>query len=57
MKLLLVVVMALAVGIEAAEEKAIKVKDKQMMRQMIIYDKVGWRLQELKLFLNISLTF
>jgi hypothetical protein len=40
MKLLLLVVVLAVVGIEAAKEKAIKVKDKDMMRKMIIYDKV-----------------
>lgn len=40
MKLLLLVVALCALGIEGAKEKAIKVKDKDMMRKMIIYDKV-----------------
>lgn len=41
MKLLLVVVILLVASTEAAKEKAIKVKDKDMMRKMIIYDKVN----------------
>lgn len=41
MKLLLAVAILFAVGAEAAKEKAIKVKDKDMMRKMIIYDKVN----------------
>ena len=40
MKLLLLVLIAAVIGSEAAKEKAIKVKDKDMMRKMIIYDKV-----------------
>lgn len=40
MKLLLAVVILCVLGIEGAKEKAIKVKDKDMMRKMIIYDKV-----------------
>jgi hypothetical protein len=40
MKVLLVVAILLVFGAEAAKEKAIKVKDKDMMRKMIIYDKV-----------------
>jgi hypothetical protein len=40
MKLLLLVVVLFVLGAEAAKEKAIKVKDKDMMRKMIIYDKV-----------------
>lgn len=40
MKLLLLVVVLTVVAIDAAKEKAIKVKDKDMMRKMIIYDKV-----------------
>lgn len=32
------------VGSEAAKEKAIKVKDKDMMRKMIIYDKVKFKI-------------
>lgn len=39
MKLLVVVVIMFVLGAEAAKEKAIKVKDKDMMRKMIIYDK------------------
>lgn len=42
MKLLLLMVILSALSIDAAKEKAIKpVKDKDMMRKMIIYDKVG----------------
>lgn len=41
MKLLLLVVALCAIGIEGAKEKAIKIKDKDMMRKMIIYDKVS----------------
>ena len=40
MKLLLLVLIVAVIGSEAAKEKAIKVKDKDMMRKMIIYDKV-----------------
>lgn len=41
MKLLLLVVAVIAFSaVDAAKEKAIKVKDKDMMRKMIIYDKV-----------------
>jgi hypothetical protein len=40
MKVLLVVAILLVLCAEAAKEKAIKVKDKDMMRKMIIYDKV-----------------
>lgn len=40
MKLLLIMVILAVAGTEAAKEKAIKVKDKDMMRKMIIYDKV-----------------
>jgi hypothetical protein len=40
MKLLLLVVVLFVLGAESAKEKAIKVKDKDMMRKMIIYDKV-----------------
>lgn len=40
MKLLVIIVVLVVAGIEAAKEKAIKVKDKDMMRKMIIYDKV-----------------
>lgn len=39
MKLLVVLVIMFVLGAEAAKEKAIKVKDKDMMRKMIIYDK------------------
>lgn len=41
MKLLLVVVILFVASIDGAKEKAIKVKDKDMMRKMIIYDKVN----------------
>lgn len=40
MKLFVGLVILLVIGAEAAKEKAIKVKDKDMMRKMIIYDKV-----------------
>lgn len=40
MKFLLVIVALCVLGIDGAKEKAIKVKDKDMMRKMIIYDKV-----------------
>lgn len=40
MKLLVIMVILAVAGTEAAKEKAIKVKDKDMMRKMIIYDKV-----------------
>lgn len=40
MKLLVIIVVLAVAGIEAAKEKAVKVKDKDMMRKMIIYDKV-----------------
>lgn len=40
MKLLVIMVILAVVGTEAAKEKAVKVKDKDMMRKMIIYDKV-----------------
>lgn len=40
MKFLLLVVVLFVAGIDAAKDKAIKVKDKDMMRKMIIYDKV-----------------
>lgn len=40
MKLLLAIAILFVLGAESAKEKAIKVKDKDMMRKMIIYDKV-----------------
>lgn len=40
MKLLVIIVVLAVFGAEAAKEKAVKVKDKDMMRKMIIYDKV-----------------
>lgn len=40
MKLLLLVVALCVLGIDGAKEKVIRVKDKDMMRKMIIYDKV-----------------
>lgn len=49
MKLLLVVVILFVLGIEGAKEKAIKVKDKDMMRKMIIYDKVCVRKTSLQM--------
>lgn len=46
MKLLLVLVILSVAAIDGAKEKAIKVKDKDMMRKMIIYDKVNsWKNQ------------
>lgn len=44
MKLLLLVVVMTVMSVDAAKDKAIKVKDKDMMRKMIIYDKVKWQL-------------
>lgn len=41
MKLLLLMVTLAVLTVDAAKEKAIKVKDKDMMRKMIIYDKVN----------------
>lgn len=52
MKLLLVVVILFVMGSEAAKEKAIKVKDKDMMRKMIIYDKVKAKLKSSWAFNN-----
>lgn len=40
MKIFVGLVILFVIGAEAAKEKAIKVKDKDMMRKMIIYDKV-----------------
>lgn len=40
MKLLILMVVMAVLSVDAAKEKAIKVKDKDMMRKMIIYDKV-----------------
>lgn len=49
MKLLLLVVAVIALSaVDAAKEKAIKVKDKDMMRKMIIYDKVKTLLETLR---------
>jgi hypothetical protein len=41
MKIFVGLVILFVIGAEAAKEKAIKVKDKDMMRKMIIYDKVS----------------
>lgn len=40
MKLFILVVVVAVLSVDAAKDKAIKVKDKDMMRKMIIYDKV-----------------
>lgn len=50
MKLLLLMVILSVWSVNAAKEKAIKVKDKDMMRKMIIYDKVIMEIDYFKAF-------
>lgn len=56
MKLLLLVVVMTVLSVDAAKDKAIKVKDKDMMRKMIIYDKVKWQLHFNRAFKFIKKT-
>jgi hypothetical protein len=57
MKIFVGLVILVVIGTEAAKEKAIKVKDKDMMRKMVIYDKVSFIHKSLMKFHNLIMNF